>query len=83
MQHFKSHRRFDCVRWLFLFAFLAIACHNQAALAATKVVTDADKGGEYPPECLYEQLKRRHLRRTESPMCAAAGGGGEWRGGTP
>jgi len=46
MQHFKSHRRFDCVRWLFLFAFLAIACHNQAALAATKVVTDADKGGD-------------------------------------
>lgn len=46
-------------------------------------LADADKGGDYPPQCLYEQLKRRHLRRTGSPMRAAAGGGGEWRGDTP
>ena len=36
-------RRFEAVRWLLVLA--AIACFAQAALAATKVVTDADKGG--------------------------------------
>jgi inhibitor of cysteine peptidase len=39
----RSVRRVDFVRWLL--ALAAIACFSQAALAATKVVTDADKGG--------------------------------------
>ncbi len=33
----------DAVRWLLM--LVAIACISQAALAATKVITDADKGG--------------------------------------
>jgi inhibitor of cysteine peptidase len=36
-------RRVDSARWLLVLA--AIACFSQAALAATKVITDADKGG--------------------------------------
>jgi len=36
-------RRVDAVRWLM--ALAAIACFAQTALAATKVITDADKGG--------------------------------------
>ena len=40
----RSVRRVDFVRWLLVLA--AIACFAQAALAATKVITDADKGGE-------------------------------------
>jgi predicted secreted protein len=35
-------RRFDSARWLLVLA--AIACFSQAAYAATKVITDADKG---------------------------------------
>lgn len=40
----RSVRRVDFVRWLLV--LVAIACFAQAALAATKVITDADKGGE-------------------------------------
>jgi inhibitor of cysteine peptidase len=40
-----SFCRIYSVRWIFLFALVAIACSAQAALAATKVITDADKGG--------------------------------------
>ncbi len=36
----------DSRRRIALLAFLAIAFSSQAAIAATKVVTDADKGGE-------------------------------------
>jgi inhibitor of cysteine peptidase len=39
----QSVRRVDFVRWLL--ALSAIACFSQASLAATKVITDADKGG--------------------------------------
>ena len=46
MQPLRSGRRFDCVRWFFLLAFLAVACPAQMAFAATRVVTDADKGGD-------------------------------------
>ena len=38
-------RSFYSVRWLLLLALIAIACSAQAAFAATKAVTDADKGG--------------------------------------
>jgi predicted secreted protein len=46
MQPLRSNRRFELVRWLFLLVLLAIVCHAQMAFAATKVVTDADKGGD-------------------------------------
>jgi len=36
----------NSVRWLFLLTLLAIVCHPQTLSAATKVITDADKGGE-------------------------------------
>ena len=36
----------DSVRKLFLLVFLAVVCFSQAAQAATKVITNADKGGE-------------------------------------
>ncbi len=42
----RSVCRVDSVRWFFLLALLAIACLSQAAFAADKVITDADKGGE-------------------------------------
>jgi inhibitor of cysteine peptidase len=42
----RSLRRHDSVRRLFLFVLLAVAFFSQAALAATKVITDADKGGQ-------------------------------------
>jgi inhibitor of cysteine peptidase len=38
-------RRMDSVRWIALLALITIACSAQAALAADKVVTDANKGG--------------------------------------
>jgi len=38
-------RRIDSVRRIALLVLVAIACFSQAALAATKVITDADKGG--------------------------------------
>jgi predicted secreted protein len=41
----RSVRRLDFVRWLLLLVLVAIACFSQAALAATKVITNADKGG--------------------------------------
>ena len=46
MQPFESHHRFVIVRWLILLALLAVVCPAQMAFAATKVVTDADKGGD-------------------------------------
>ena len=46
MQPFRSTWRFDCVRWLSLLSLLAVFCPTQMAFAATKVVTDADKGGD-------------------------------------
>ena len=45
MQLDRSLRRLGSVRWLFLCMLLAIAFLPQIASAATKVVTDADKGG--------------------------------------
>jgi inhibitor of cysteine peptidase len=39
-------RRIDPVRWVFLLTLLAVVCHTQTASAETKVITDADKGGE-------------------------------------
>ena len=39
----RSVCRVEAVRWLLV--LVAIACFLQAALAATKVITDADKGG--------------------------------------
>jgi inhibitor of cysteine peptidase len=38
-------RRVNSIRWVFLIALVTIAFSAQAALAATKVITDADKGG--------------------------------------
>ncbi|MGA3263953.1 MAG: protease inhibitor I42 family protein [Terracidiphilus sp.] len=44
MQLDRSARRVDSIRWLFLFMLLAIVCLPQMAFAATRVITDADKG---------------------------------------
>ena len=46
MQTFRSDRRFVFIRWLFLLVLLAVVCPAQTAFAATRVVTDADKGGD-------------------------------------
>lgn len=46
MQLDLSARWFDSVRWLAPLALVAIVFSSQTANAATKVVTDADKGGE-------------------------------------
>ena len=46
MQPYRLPRWFDSVRWLVLLTLLAIVCHPQTASAATRVITDADKGGE-------------------------------------
>ncbi len=43
MMPVRSICRVDSVRWLLVLT--AIACFAQASFAATKVVTDADKGG--------------------------------------
>ncbi|MGD0683000.1 MAG: protease inhibitor I42 family protein [Terracidiphilus sp.] len=49
-------RRIDSMRWLLV--LVAIACFSQAALGATKVVTDADKGGVVHMK-LVDQLELR------------------------
>ncbi len=45
MQSYRSLRRPYSGRWNFLFMLLATVCIAQMAFAATKVITDADKGG--------------------------------------
>jgi predicted secreted protein len=45
MSFYRSVRRVDFIHWVSLLVVVAIACFSQAALAATKVITDADKGG--------------------------------------
>ena len=45
MHPLRSVRRLGSVRWLFFLALMAIVCSAQTAFAATKVITDADKGG--------------------------------------
>ncbi len=42
----RSVRRVDFARRFFLLALVTVACLSQAAFAADKVITDADKGGE-------------------------------------
>ena len=42
----RSQRRIDSARWIVLLAVVAVTCLPQAAFAATKVITDAKKGGE-------------------------------------
>jgi inhibitor of cysteine peptidase len=44
MHSIRNHRWTESVRWIFLLVMVTIACFSQAALAATKVITDADKG---------------------------------------
>jgi len=46
MQSVRSGRWIDSARWLFLLFLLAFAYRPPIALAATKVATDADKGGD-------------------------------------
>ena len=46
MQPCRLARWVNLVRCFFLLTLLAIVCHPQTASAATKVITDADKGGE-------------------------------------
>jgi inhibitor of cysteine peptidase len=46
MLTFPSRRRLDFIQWLFLFTLMSVVCLPQAAIAAKKVVTDADKGSE-------------------------------------
>jgi len=48
--------RIDAVRWLLM--LVALACISQAAFAATKVITDADKGGVVHVK-LADQLELR------------------------
>lgn len=45
MQFVRLERWFDSLRWFFLCVLLAIVFHPELAFAATKVATDADKGG--------------------------------------
>lgn len=45
MQPQRSWRYHRSVRLFFLFVLLAAILYSQAAFAATKVITDADKGG--------------------------------------
>jgi inhibitor of cysteine peptidase len=42
----RSSRWFDSLGWFLLCVLLAIACCSETAFAASKVVTDADKGRE-------------------------------------
>ena len=46
MQSVRSGRRADFVRWYVLLALVAVAIYPQRGFAATKVVTDDDKGGD-------------------------------------
>ena len=46
MQPCRLARWVNPVRWFFLLTLLVLVCHPQTASAATKVITDADKGGE-------------------------------------
>jgi hypothetical protein len=44
--------------------------------------TGQDKDADYPPECLYERFKRRHLHRTDTGSAATAGRDAGSRGDT-
>ncbi len=46
MQPDRLARRVGSVQRLFLLMLLALVCHPQTASAATKIITDANKGGE-------------------------------------
>ena len=46
MRSVRAVRRFDALFFLFLLAVLAFALHPQRSFAATKVVTDDDKGSD-------------------------------------
>jgi inhibitor of cysteine peptidase len=46
MRCVRAARRFDALFFLFLLAVLAFAFHPQKSFAATKVVTDDDKGSD-------------------------------------
>jgi inhibitor of cysteine peptidase len=46
MQAARLARRHDWLRWVLVFALVGLASQAQAGFAATKIVTDADKGGE-------------------------------------
>ena len=46
MRCVRACRRFDALFFLFLLAVLAFAFHPQKSFAATKVVTDDDKGSD-------------------------------------
>ena len=57
----RSVCRVEAVRWLLV--LVAIACFSQAALAATKVITGADKGGEVR----IKAVDRLELRLKSNP----------------
>ena len=46
MQVDSSDRSFGSLGWFILCVLLAVVCRSEIASAATKVVTDADKGGQ-------------------------------------
>lgn len=46
MQPLRAVRRFDALLFLFSLAVLAFAFHPQVSFAATRVVTDEDKGSD-------------------------------------
>jgi len=60
-------RRVDAVRWLM--ALAAIACFAQTALAATKVITDADKGGVVHMKVADQLELRLKSNPTTGYMC--------------
>jgi inhibitor of cysteine peptidase len=59
----RSVRRVYSMRWLLMLVLVAIACTAQAAFAATKVITDADKGGTVR----ISALDRLELRLKSNP----------------
>jgi predicted secreted protein len=59
----RSVCRLDFVRGTALLVLAAMACFSQAALAATKVITDADKGGEVR----IKAVDRLELRLKSNP----------------
>jgi len=46
MQTLRSDHRLDALRWLFLATIVALVFVPQKGLAANKIITEADKGGE-------------------------------------
>jgi predicted secreted protein len=64
MQSVLFGRRLGSVRWFFLLPVLAVAFTSQTAFAATKVVTDDDKGSDI--QMKFGDLLEVHLKANPS-----------------